>query len=106
MFLLLELLVQVVVGLWRYFSNMTFINGSFFWGIGVYYTVEAEMMGFIIASENASDFNCSKLLIESNSSYIVNLFNKGIGKILWQLRDRWTSAIHLSQKLNIIVTHI
>ena len=79
---------------------------EFFLGIGIYYAAEAEIMGFIIAIENASDFNCSKLLIESNSSYIVNLFNKGIGKTPWQLRHRWTSAIHLSQKLNIIVTHI
>ena len=64
------------------------------------------MMGFIIAVEKANEFNWNNIWLESDSMYIVNLFNHGIGKIPWSLHNRWLRAVYYAKRLNMVVSHI
>ena len=58
-----------------------FTKACFSWGLGVCFTFESEMIGFIIAVEETTEFNWGNMWMESDSMYIVNLLNNGIGKI-------------------------
>ena len=87
-------------------TSRGFTKACFSWGLGVCFAFEAEMMGFIIAVEKANEFNWNNIWLESDSMYIVNLFNHGIGQIPWSLHNRWLRAVYYAKRLNMVVSHI
>ena len=64
------------------------------------------MMGFIIAVEKAYEFKWDNIWIETDSMYVVHLFNRGTGQISWRFHNRWLSAYKKARTKNFIVTHI
>ena len=64
------------------------------------------MLAFITAINKAAEFNWSNIWIESDSMYIVNLFNMGIGKIPCDPRNKWTEAIRKARNMGVVVSHI
>ena len=83
-----------------------FSKGCFSFFIGVGHAFEAELLGFILAVEKAKEFEWRNLWIESDSSYVVNLFRKKSGKIPWKLNNRWHRAMKFASEINVVVSHI
>ena len=44
--------------------------------------------------------------VESDSMYIVNLFNNGVGKIPWHHRNKWLGTVMTSKKIVVVMSHI
>ena len=63
-------------------------------------------MGFVIAIEKASEWNWLNLWVETDSMYLVHLFNSGVGRIAWRFRNRWLRAVKMASDMNITVSHI
>ena len=63
-------------------------------------------MGFVIAIEKASEWNWSNLWVETDSMYLVHLFNSGVGRIPWCFRNRWLRAVKMASNMNVTISHI
>ena len=87
-------------------TSRGFTKASFSWGLGVCFAFEAELMGFVIAIEKASEWNWSNLWVETDSTYLVHLFNSGVGRIPWRFRNRWLRAVKMASNMNVTISHI
>ena len=63
-------------------------------------------MVLILTIEKTHIFGWSKLWVESDSLYLVNLFKYSSDKIPWILLNRWEGAISFAKDLNVILSHI
>ena len=66
--------------------------------MGIVGAFEAEMIGFILAIEKASEFGWCNLWIEMDSMYIVNMFSNKTGKIPWCFGNRWLRDVYNGKK--------
>ena len=74
--------------------------------MGICFAFEAELTSLMLAIEKAYEVNWHNIWIETDSSYVVNLFNRGIGKVSCRFHSRWARAVYRAKELNIIVSHI
>ena len=56
---------------------------------------------FILAIEKIHEIGWASIWKESDSTYVVNLFNAGSGKIHWRLTNRWHRAMTLAKSLKV-----
>ncbi|XP_057803189.1 uncharacterized protein LOC131018489 [Salvia miltiorrhiza] len=67
---------------------------------------EAELLALLIILERAAANNWSNLWVESDSTYVVNIFNNRASPVLWHFRGRWIAALKGVVNFNIICSHI
>ena len=53
----------------------------------------SKMIDFIMVVEKDSEFDWHNIWIETDSMYVLNLFNSRTGKIPWHLHNRWSIAV-------------
>ena len=63
-------------------------------------------MGFVKAIENASEWNWSNIWVETDSVYLVHLFNSGVSRIPWHFRNHWLRADKMATNMNVKISHI
>lgn len=90
-------------GVFRGFGGAAF--GSFACDHGVNSTFFAELMGAIIAIEEASLRGWNNLWLEYDSQLVVRAFQKKI-VVPWKVRNRWNNFVSLARSMNFFVCHI
>lgn len=65
----------------------------------------AELSAAIIALEKAMDKNWKKILLEMDSSLVVQAFSN-INLVPWRLKSRWLNCISFTNSVDFMVTHI
>jgi ribonuclease HI len=88
-------------GLFR--DNLGTFRGAFYSNIGIQSVFYAEVMGIIIAIENAAKYNWTHLWIESDSTSALRIFSNS-SLVPMMLRNRWYNARNLG--VQVISSHI
>ena len=60
--------------------------------IGVYYAFETELIAAMKGIEIAHEKGWDRLWLESDSAYVVQLFQSRSLEVPWKLRNRWRSV--------------
>ncbi|CAJ2651412.1 unnamed protein product [Trifolium pratense] len=85
-------------------ANSSFL-GAFAFNIGISNSLNAELIGAMIAIETAASKGWSYLWLESDSMLVVLAFSSA--KIVpWALRNRWDNCVTLLSNMNFYVSHI
>jgi ribonuclease HI len=85
-------------------ANSSFL-GAFAFNIGISNSLNAELIGAMIAIETAASKGWSYLWLESDSMLVVLAFSSA--KIVpWALRNRWENCLTLLSNMNFYVSHI
>ena len=87
-------------------TSRGFTKACFSWWMGICFVFEAKLMSLFFAVEKAYELNWHNIWIETDSTYIVHLFNRGIGKVSGTFHSSWSRAVYRAKKLNIIVLNI
>ena len=56
-------------------TSRGFTKACFSLGLGICFSFEMELMGFIITVEKAFEYNWDKIWLETDSMYVFNFFN-------------------------------
>ena len=65
-----------------------FVKGCFSVGLGIRFSFEAELFGFMIALEITHKFSWNYLWLETDSSYVVLFVKNNSHKVPWHFRNR------------------
>jgi ribonuclease HI len=85
-------------------ANSSFL-GAFAFNIGISNSLNAELIGAMIAIETAASKGWSYLWLESDSMLVVLAFSSA--KIVpWALRNRWENCLTLLSNRNFYMSHI
>lgn len=82
------------------------MHGCFALPLGVGFAYEAELKSTMHAISIAWTNGCTSLWLESDSSYVVHLFQKRSAQVLWFLNADWERCLHYTSLMSFRVTHI
>ncbi|KAK2361038.1 hypothetical protein QL285_086244 [Trifolium repens] len=79
--------------------------GAFSFNLGISSSLNAELVGAMIAIETAVNKGWSQLWLESDSMLVVKAFSSS--KVVpWALRNRWDNCLARISNMNFFVSHI
>ncbi|XP_057775029.1 uncharacterized protein LOC130994010 [Salvia miltiorrhiza] len=81
------------------------VVACFHFSAGAGFAFEAELFTFIIILERAAVHQWYNLWIESDSTYVVNVFNNREVPVPWRFRSRWHAALKGVEQFNISCSH-
>ncbi|XP_057791061.1 uncharacterized protein LOC131008185 [Salvia miltiorrhiza] len=87
-------------------DNHGCVRGCFHQDGGKGFAFEAELLAVILAIQIAHERNWRFLWVESNSTYIVNLFGRRDNLVPWRFVAAWKKTLGLLRDFNLQVTHI
>jgi len=85
-------------------SNSTFL-GAISSNIGHATTLEAEFSASMLAIEHARERQLNHICLETDSSRVVQAFNKNTG-IPWQMRARWYNCLKFCNNIDCSCVHV
>jgi ribonuclease HI len=79
--------------------------GAFSFNLGISSSLNAELVGAMLAIETAVNKGWSQLWLESDSMLVVKAFSSS--KVVpWALRNRWDNCLARISNMNFFVSHI
>ncbi|XP_057791142.1 uncharacterized protein LOC131008273 [Salvia miltiorrhiza] len=87
-------------------DNHGCVRGCFHQDGGKGFAFEAELLAVILAIQIAHERNWRFLWVESDSTYIVNLFGSRDYLVPWRFVAAWKKTLGLLRDFNLQVTHI
>ncbi|XP_057803715.1 uncharacterized protein LOC131019050 [Salvia miltiorrhiza] len=81
------------------------VVACFQFSAGAGFAFEAELFSFIIILERAAAHQWYNLWIESDSTYVVNVFNNREVPVPWRFRSRWQAALKGVEHYNLRCSH-
>ena len=70
------------------------------------YALEAELLAAVYAIDKAHAYGWNRIWLESDSTYVVDLFRKKSSDVPWKLLPHWTKCIHQLSGMQFRVSHI
>ncbi|XP_057790991.1 uncharacterized protein LOC131008108 [Salvia miltiorrhiza] len=87
-------------------DNHGCVRGCFHQDGGKGFAFEAELLAVILAIQIAHERNWRFLWVESDSTYIVNIFGRRDYLVPWRFVAAWKKTLGLLRDFNLQVTHI
>ena len=83
-----------------------FSKGCFAFSTGEAFAFVAELQAAMFAVTMASERGWSHVWLESDSTYVVNLFKTRSTEVPWSCRVQWAACLRLLQNMSLVVSHI
>ena len=87
-------------------SSYGFVHACFVRKVGVLFAFEAELVAAMIGVELAHGNEWMKLWLESDSTYVVQLFISRSLDVPWKFENRWRSVLALISTMDFRISHI
>ena len=95
---------STAAGLFR--NSRGFVHYCYVLKIGNLYAFEAELIAVMRGIQIAREKGWNKLWLESDSTYVVQLFLTRSVEVPWKYKNRWRNVLHLLSTMTFQVTNI
>lgn len=80
--------------------------GAFTANLGIGFAFEGELAAALLAIEIAHDRNWNKLWLESDSMYVVQIFNTQDPQVPWKCLEKWRWVKRYLNSIHWVITHV